>query len=104
MHKGLGFSHKLSRNAAKAKKSVLYLVIRHLKMSAIETYIVRRHPSVKAGFYPVACIQKAQLGFQSLSRFFFGTAVSFATPFMAWIIDFARIVTWTLVHIWVKTL
>jgi hypothetical protein len=29
------------------------------------------------------------LGFQSFSRFFFGVAVSFATPFMAWIINSA---------------
>jgi hypothetical protein len=38
----------------------------------------------------------AQLGFQ--------VAVSFATPFMAWIINFTRLFAWTLVHIGVKTL
>jgi hypothetical protein len=47
-------------------------------------------------FYLCEVLSMAQSGFQ--------VAISFATPFMAWIINFTRLFAWTLVHIRVKTL
>jgi hypothetical protein len=49
-------------------------------------------------------MNEAQLEFQSLSRFFFGVDVSFATPFMAWILSCALLFAWTLVHLGLKPL
>jgi hypothetical protein len=52
----------------------------------------------------IGILIKVQLGFQSLSQFFFGVAVSFATPFMVWIINSALLFAWTLVHLGLKPL